>query len=593
MRCHRLQAGLRKRCHGVKTFSVELSASCLFSKRLLSRRFFAALLQVLLCFPSSRFVTAVLRFPDDDFDSRWPLHYTDCTGRGTAEPGTAGDSSAADTSLFPHADLSAHEDDRCFRQLQVHTGEDLVCGQVIPEFSFVPHTLDQVALSTCTEFVSLYNETFAAAEEQRQTAIKGGDSISSDGKSADSKSLIRETHDAYLAKWQQFVELVQRRTTEVLSYLQSGAAEDPQKYQEQLDVPAYANTTLDVLQAHLSKLTDEVEAVWESGVPKLLRTPMSGQGEIVEDAASSSVTTANAMESLSDLLHATAHVIYTRVCLLIENWSMTVLTNFHIWRLEGDSAATHILASLRGNTKIPQPNYIFHDIGPKRWNVLRYLIENKLPRKGLLASSTDGKATIINGDNQPYKIRMLEVGVDQANTTERLLQTYSNLFHVGVDPWQNKPVETGVRDVAVNGDLTFERVQSKLRRFGDRSVLLRMTSYEASLLYEPASSAAAVGAAGELQQDRAAASSANSISESDGEKKFDLIFLDALHDHASVVQDVLQWIWKVDFANGAILCGHDYQWQYPGLPMAVVTVAQRVGKQVHLSSDGMWWMEFL
>jgi hypothetical protein len=44
--------------------------------------------------------------------------------------------------------------------------------------------------------------------------------------------------------------------------------------------------------------------------------------------------------------------------------------------------------------------------------------------------------------------------------------------------------------------------------------------------------------------------------------------------------------------NGGIMCGHDFQWQYPGLPMAVSQAAVRLKRPVHIASDGMWWFQF-
>lgn len=43
-----------------------------------------------------------------------------------------------------------------------------------------------------------------------------------------------------------------------------------------------------------------------------------------------------------------------------------------------------------------------------------------------------------------------------------------------------------------------------------------------------------------------------------------------MHDFFSVTEDILAWIFKLK--PGRILCGHDFQWQYPGLPMAVSQV---------------------
>lgn len=167
---------------------------------------------------------------------------------------------------------------------------------------------------------------------------------------------------------------------------------------------------------------------------------------------------------------------------------------------------------------------------------------------------------------------MLEIGVDTANSTERLLDIYSPHeleLHVGIDPYFNKK-SLGVDENGIgNGDRTHLQVQKKLKRFGTRSRLIRETSLEAAKQFE------------------------------DG--TFDLIFVDAMHDFFSVTEDILAWIRKINRRRvpygGApsrehtIICGHDFQWQYPGLPMAISTVARRMKLPVHLASDGMWWLE--
>ncbi|CAD7941776.1 unnamed protein product [Amoebophrya sp. A120] len=76
------------------------------------------------------------------------------------------------------------------------------------------------------------------------------------------------------------------------------------------------------------------------------------------------------------------------------------------------------------------------------------------------------------------------------------------------------------------------------------------------------------------------------------EQGFDLIFLDARHDYRAVAEDVTAWITKLRPEGPVVLCGHDLQWQYPGLAMAVVAIAKRLRKPVYFASDGMWWLQF-
>ena len=50
-------------------------------------------------------------------------------------------------------------------------------------------------------------------------------------------------------------------------------------------------------------------------------------------------------------------------------------------------------------------------------------------------------------------------------------------------------------------------------------------------------------------------------------QSFDMVFLDAAHDYASVKQDILAWTPLV--APGGLLCGHDYGPNWPEVQVAV------------------------
>ncbi|CAD7939861.1 unnamed protein product [Amoebophrya sp. A25] len=657
------------------------------------------------------FVHAVLRFPDDDYDVRWPLHFTDCrrvpkglaaanvkaktsSDSGSTGVGTSNEESSTSTiggkkytqeeieamleveetngeqaAILPSAGDDA-DADLCFTSLRDNIMEDLDCTAVVPDASFLPSIIDRLVLSACQEFVSLYTKTFAWAEQERRREAIGRENgartspdenveselqydangaaaiaqqvdqdeilLSSSSLSAASEPYSAEgrfmaSYDTYVSSvWQTFMSRINSiihvsdksegttstiptqssTTTEEQDEDESSPTATTSNEEQQVQVlveaaaassegasdflpapryttgtwavhylgnekaediptpPGFANTTVDVFLTHVERLTDEVEGVWQDWVGKIgnlkpsTAPPTSGSG------SQTSRSTSPNKVSIHEALHTAAHAIQHRAALFIENLSMTILVNYHIWRLEGQKGAADILQNLWGNVNIPLPHYVFHDIGPKRWNVLRFLVERlagQQKRIAYLSTSMNNQNEYEPGEENPRAsgLRMLEVGVDQANTTRRLLETYPEdvlRLHIGVDPWENKPV-TAERKVPVDGDGTYQSVVDKLAPFHGRSLLLRMTSAEASLRYGPGS--------------------------------FDLIFLDALHDHLSVVQDVIQWIGKLDLAKGSILCGHDFQWQYPGLAMAVATVAQRVGRQIHLASDGMWWMEFL
>ncbi|CAD7929731.1 unnamed protein product [Amoebophrya sp. A25] len=361
--------------------------------------------------------------------------------------------------------------------------------------------------------------------------------------------------------------------------------------------PRYANTTIAIAQRHFEALREEID--------RKLATFTA------EPALSSS------RNEIVSTMQAIAEEIHRRACLLIENWSMSVLVNFHLWQLEemgdfekdmlrklvphgwtkwqtagyeesnsdeqdsrendqvdtrassgssaGTSASTAIAREVGKNeARIVATPYIFVDIGPKRWNVLTYLINTLLTLRG-------GRA-----------LSMVEVGIDTANSTERLLQQYSGSqlrLHVGVDPYKNHPALPNK-----NGDEMYAHVSGKLSKFGDRSSLVRDTSLEAAALFPDTT----VGG-GTTTDPSASRTSLASFAPSAG---FELIFLDARHDYKAVAEDVTHWIRKLAATGPAVLCGHDFQWQYPGLPMAVAAIARRLRKQAYLSSDGMWWFQF-
>eukprot|EP00929_Paragymnodinium_shiwhaense_P035304 TRINITY_DN19078_c0_g1_i2.p1 TRINITY_DN19078_c0_g1~~TRINITY_DN19078_c0_g1_i2.p1 ORF type:complete len:468 (+),score=60.41 TRINITY_DN19078_c0_g1_i2:62-1405(+) len=246
---------------------------------------------------------------------------------------------------------------------------------------------------------------------------------------------------------------------------------------------------------------------------------------------------------------AAALALASRLQFLIENLSMSLLVNFLLGNLERNSIVDdkEYVLEMYGDVK---GHFIFHDhIGPKRWDVLCYLLDR------LMTAASQEKT-----GPQSRPLRMVEVGVESGNVSYRLLQHYppSRLsLHVGVDPYFNKYGNN-------LGDLAYETTSARLNEFGDRSRLLRMTSEDA---------------AAALHRD----------------ELFDLVYLDARHDHDSVIADIKAW-WPRVRRPGGVLVGHDFQWQYPGLPMAVAAARQWVPMKdspgvVNLASDGIWWFD--
>lgn len=73
----------------------------------------------------------------------------------------------------------------------------------------------------------------------------------------------------------------------------------------------------------------------------------------------------------------------------------------------------------------------------------------------------------------------------------------------------------------------------------------------------------------------------------DHDETFDVVFIDALHDYDSVMQDISLWWPKV--REGGFICGHDYQHKFPGVMRAVADhfPLMRVG----LCPDSVWFVQ--
>jgi SAM-dependent methyltransferase len=69
--------------------------------------------------------------------------------------------------------------------------------------------------------------------------------------------------------------------------------------------------------------------------------------------------------------------------------------------------------------------------------------------------------------------------------------------------------------------------------------------------------------------------------------KFGMIFIDGAHDYESVKQDILAW--RPRLAPDGLLCGHDYDWGYPGVVKAVRELIAEVPKQA-AGGSSIWYV---
>merc|ERR1712126_655990 len=103
---------------------------------------------------------------------------------------------------------------------------------------------------------------------------------------------------------------------------------------------------------------------------------------------------------------------------LIENLSVNLLLNYHVAQLEHSGRLERgqdLVSQMYGD--VDEVEVIFHEIPGKRWDILSHLLDQ------------------LGVSERP--IAMVEVGVEAANTSQKLLERNSRLSYIGVDPYVN------------------------------------------------------------------------------------------------------------------------------------------------------------
>ena len=111
--------------------------------------------------------------------------------------------------------------------------------------------------------------------------------------------------------------------------------------------------------------------------------------------------------------------------------------------------------------------------------------------------------------------------------SEAILESWRGSELVSIDPWLADAADRYVDDSNVpqqDQERNFAETKNRLRRFGDRSTIWRMTSVEAAATLKDSS--------------------------------LDFVYLDARHDFESVTEDLAAWFPKL--RQGGVLAGHDY-----------------------------------
>lgn len=174
---------------------------------------------------------------------------------------------------------------------------------------------------------------------------------------------------------------------------------------------------------------------------------------------------------------------------------------------------------------------------------------------------------------QGYKT-FVEVGCKEGRTTGHILKNVPDSRVIAIDPWIANPAPK-------NGDPTredyekwdFAKIEAEFwGNVGDAKgiEMLRMTSEQAIDLLNN----------GRLPNGR------DDLVTPRPDEQFDLIFIDALHDYESVMQDIALWWPKVRV--GGCLSGHDFSHQWPGVERAVADSFNLM--QVGVASDSVWFI---
>ena len=153
----------------------------------------------------------------------------------------------------------------------------------------------------------------------------------------------------------------------------------------------------------------------------------------------------------------------------------------------------------------------------------------------------------------------VEVGTHQGVFAKSFMQRFRGSL-ICVDPWDcyDGVLPTfypAFDEGTTNRDDDFRIAESSLFEFGNRVRIMRNTSEEAVSVIDCV----------------------------------DFVYIDGLHDYASVSFDVNRWFDKIK--SGGIISGHDYHYDHPGVIRSVVDLCEKHSLEFHLTQDQIpsWW----
>lgn len=148
----------------------------------------------------------------------------------------------------------------------------------------------------------------------------------------------------------------------------------------------------------------------------------------------------------------------------------------------------------------------------------------------------------------------VEIGVLGASGTVAMLNRMPNLTVVGIDPWmhfEGKAFEAE-RDQQCHDEM-YQHSLNRVKEFGDRCTLLRMTSDKALEVF--------------------------------ADESLDFVWIDGDHEEAQVLKDISQWKSKIKKSK-SLIGGHDYQISY------IARIAKEQLGEVETGEDFTWWKKY-
>eukprot|EP00929_Paragymnodinium_shiwhaense_P016947 TRINITY_DN125730_c0_g1_i1.p1 TRINITY_DN125730_c0_g1~~TRINITY_DN125730_c0_g1_i1.p1 ORF type:complete len:439 (+),score=80.14 TRINITY_DN125730_c0_g1_i1:85-1401(+) len=191
--------------------------------------------------------------------------------------------------------------------------------------------------------------------------------------------------------------------------------------------------------------------------------------------------------------------------------------------------------------------------GSRRVDILGGLLEASLHERLQQLGSTDASST-------STKLRMAEVGVFQANTSRSLLERFSTLHMLLVDPYHlhTEDAESEhqqIQEFYVSSREIFDKATAWTSDFRTRATHIVQASGQAAAWVKK-----------------------NSL---------DMVFIDGDHRFDSVQRDMLAW-WPT-LRPGGILAGHDFVLTFPGVVEAATKFALANDLRLFFAPE-IWWI---